>query len=61
MNNGSPTADAPVPPAGTEQTADQAAKPQQPPESNAIDTVSSVVEGVTDVASLAVDILSIFD
>jgi hypothetical protein len=61
MNNGSPTADAPVPAAGTEQTADQAAKPQQPPETSALDTVSSVVEGVTDVAGIAVDILSIFE
>lgn len=61
MNKGSPIADAPVPPAGTEQTADQAAKQQQPPPAESSDAVSSVVEGVTDVAGIAVDILSIFE
>ena len=53
MNNGSPnTADAPVPPEGTEQAADQAAKQQQPPpaEIQRDGTVASVVDGVTDVA-----------
>ena len=64
MNNNNPNAaDAPVPPEGTEQAVDQAAKQQQPPpaESSAMDAVGSVVEGVVDVASIAVDILSIFD
>lgn len=58
-------ADAPVPPEGTEQAAqaaDQAAKQQQPPpEPSALDTVASVVDGVTNVASVAIDILSIFE
>jgi hypothetical protein len=52
MNNNNPNAaDAPVPPEGTEQAADQAAKLQQQPppaESSAMDTVGSVVEGVVD-------------
>ena len=51
MNNNSPTsADAPVPPAGTEQTADQMAKQQQQPpaESGTADIVSDVVEVVAD-------------
>ena len=64
MNNNSPNAaDAPMPPEGTEQAVDQAAKQQQPPpaESSVMDTVGSAVEGVTDVASIAVDILSIFE
>jgi hypothetical protein len=65
MNNNNPNAaDAPVPPEGTEQAADQAAKQQQQPplaESSAVDTVGSVVEGVADVASIAVDVLSIFE
>jgi hypothetical protein len=65
MNNNNPNAaDAPVPPEGTEQAADQAAKQQQqqpPAESGASDTVGSVVEGVVDVASAALDILSIFE
>lgn len=66
--NTTPTepADAPVPQEGTEQAAraaDQAAKQQQPPppESSTLDTVASVVDGVTDVASAAIDILSIFE
>ena len=63
--NTTPTvpADAPVPPEGTEQaSADQAAKQQQPPpEPSTMDTVASVVDGVTDVASVAIDILSIFE
>ena len=65
MNNNSPeTADAPVSPEGTEQTADQAAKQQQPPppaESGTLESVSNVVEGVADVASIALDVLSIFE
>jgi hypothetical protein len=64
MNNNSPNAaDAPVPPEGTEQAVDQVAKQQQQPpaESSVMDTVGSVVDGVTNVASIAVDILSIFE
>jgi hypothetical protein len=63
MNNGSPKADAPVPPKGTEQAADQAAQQQQPPpaETSTMDTVASVIDGVTDVAGIAVDILTIFE
>ena len=57
MNNGSPTADAPVPPAGTEQAADQAAKQQPPPaESGVMDTVS----GVLDLGDLVVSAIDIF-
>ena len=58
MNKESPTADAPVPPQGTEQAADQAAKQQPPPaeESSALDTVASVVDGVSDVAGTVFDI-----
>jgi hypothetical protein len=63
MNNGSPKADAPVPPEGTEQAADQAVKQQEPPpaETSTMDTVASVIDGVTDVAGLAADILTIFE
>ena len=63
MNNNNPNAaDAPVPPEGTEQAADQAVKQHPPPaESGVMDTVASVVDGVTDVASIAVDILSIIE
>ena len=62
MNNGIPKADAPVPPEGTEQAADQAAKQQPPPaETSAMDTVGSVIDGVTDVAGIAADVLSIFE
>ena len=57
MNNGSPTADAPVPPAGTEQAADQAAKQQPPPaEPGVMDTVS----GVLDLGDLVVSAIDIF-
>jgi hypothetical protein len=65
MNNRTPNADAPVPPEGTEQTVErvtnQIAKQQQPPqaeESSTLDTVSTVVEGVSGVADI---IFSIFD
>jgi hypothetical protein len=61
MNNGSPTADAPVPAAGTEQAAAQAARQQPPPESSTKDVVSGVVEGVADVAELAEMVFSIFE
>ena len=58
MNNGSPTADAPVPPSGTEQAVDQAVKQQPPPaESGVLDTVANVV----DVADIADAIFSILD
>ena len=63
MNNGSPTADAPVPQAGTEQTADQAVKQQQaapPAESSTPDTVSSVLDGVSNVAEMVDAVCSIF-
>ena len=54
-----------MPPEGTEQAAqaaDQAAKQQQPPpELSAMNTVASVVDGVVNVASVAADILSIFE
>jgi hypothetical protein len=61
-NNRSAKADAPVPPEGTEQAADQAVK-QQPPhaESGVADTIASVVDGVTSTVEIAVDILSIFE
>ena len=61
MNKESPTADAPVPTAGTEQAADQAAK-QPPPagESSALDTVASIVDGVGDVADIAGTVFDIF-
>ncbi len=64
MNNNNPNAaaDAPVPPPGTEQAAEQANKPQQPPvESSTLDTVSSVVDGVADATDVIGGILSIFD
>jgi len=63
MNNGSPTTDAPVPPAGTEQAADQAVKQQQaapPVESSTLDTMSSVLDGVTNVADVVDAVFSIF-
>ena len=62
MNKESPTADAPVPPAGTEQAADQGIKQQPPPgESGVMDTIATVIDGVTDAAGIAADILSVFD
>ena len=62
MNKESPTADAPVPPRGTEQAADQAAKQQPPPadESSALDTVASIVDGVGDAADIAGTVFDIF-
>jgi len=59
-----PDADAPTPQDGVEQTAaTQAAKQQQPPpaDSSTLDTVASVVDGITDVVSTAADIFSIFE
>ena len=63
MNNNNPSAaDAPVPPEGTEQAADQVTKQQPPPaESSVADTLASVVDGVTSTVEIAVDILSIFE
>jgi hypothetical protein len=56
MNNNNPNAaDAPVPPAGTEQAADQAAK-QQPAEPGVLDSVSSVV----DIGDMVVSVFDIF-
>ena len=58
MNNGSPIADATVPPAGTEQAADHVARQQQPPPpAESKDTVSSVVEGIAVVAEIVFTIL----
>jgi hypothetical protein len=55
---GKPDADAPVPPTGTEQAADQASKQQQQPtESGVLDTVGSVLDGV-DVVTSVLDIFS---
>jgi hypothetical protein len=68
MNNDNPVeagpvADAPAPRLGAGQAAtDPAARTQQPAaETGAMDTISSVVEGVCDVADLASSVLSIFD
>jgi hypothetical protein len=49
---GKPDADAPVPPEGTEQAADQASKQQQPPESSVMDTVTNVLDGVDAIGSV---------
>ena len=58
-----PVADAPAPPLGAGQAAaDQAAQTKKPAEETGVmDTVSSVLEGVCDVADLASGVLSIFD
>ena len=61
MDDANPKPDASVPPQGTEQAADQAARQQQAAEPSALDTVTSVIDGVTDVAGLALDILTIFE
>ena len=50
----------PCPPAGTEQTADQAANQTPPADSSTLDTVSSVLDGVTSVADVAEAVFSIF-
>ena len=62
MNKESPPADAPVPPQGTEQAADQAAQQQQPPaeEQSALDTAGNIVDGVTDVADVVGTVFDIF-
>jgi hypothetical protein len=50
---GKPDADAPVPPEGTEQAADQASKQQQQPaESGVMDTVGTVLDGVDTIGSV---------
>ena len=55
-----PVADAPAPPLGAGQAAaEQAKKPAE--ETGVIDTISSVVDGVCDVADVASGVLSIFD
>ena len=60
MNKESPPADAPVPPQGTEQAADQAVEQQPPPaESGALDTVASVLDGAANVADVAEAVFSI--
>ena len=62
MNKESPTADAPVPPVGTEQAVDQAIKRQPSEEqSGVMNRVTSAVDGVTDVAGIGADIRSILD
>ena len=62
MNKESPIADAPVPPQGTEQAADQAVKQQLPPaeEPGVLDTVGSVVDGVANVADVVGTVFDIF-
>jgi hypothetical protein len=59
MNNESPKADAPVPPAGTEQALsealDQASKQPKPEESSTAEIVGDVISGAIDV------VVSIFD
>ncbi len=62
MNNNSPeAADAPVPRKGTEQAVEEAAKQPPTAETSAMDTVASVVDGVTDAASVVIDVFSIFE
>jgi hypothetical protein len=68
MNNDNPVdtgpvADAPAPPLGAGQAAaDPAAQTKKAAEETGVmDAVSSVVEGVCDVADLASGVLSIFD
>jgi len=59
---GKPDADAPVPPEGTEQAAEQASKQQQPPpaESSTMETVGNIVEGVIDSVDVVGSVLDIF-
>jgi hypothetical protein len=63
MDATGPVADAPAPPLGAGQAAaDQAAQAKKPTEETGVmDTISSVVEGVCDVADVASSVLSIFD
>ena len=51
-----------MPPQGTEQAADQAVKQQPPPaeDSSTLDTVASVVDGMTDVADVIGTVFDIF-
>ena len=60
MNKESPTADAPVPPRGTEQAADQAAQQQPAEEQSALDPAGNIVDGVTDVADVVDTVFDIF-
>ena len=58
---GKPDADAPVPPEGTEQAADQASKQQQQPaDSGVMETVGNVVETVVDGVDVVTSVLDIF-
>jgi hypothetical protein len=69
MNNNNPVdaagplADAPAPPLGAGQAAaEHAAQVKKPAEETGVmDTVSSVVDGVCDVADVASSVLSIFE
>jgi hypothetical protein len=63
MDATGPVADAPAPPLGAGQAAaEQAAQAKKPAEeAGVMDTISSVVEGVCDVADVASSVLSIFD
>ena len=63
MDANGPVADAPAPTLGAGQAAaEQAAQAKKPAEENGVmDTISSVVEGVCDVADVASSVLSIFD
>ena len=63
MDANGPVADAPAPPLGAGQAAaEQAAQAKKPAEETGVmDTISSVVEGVCDVADVASSVLSIFD
>ncbi len=53
-------ADAPVPPEGMEQAADQAVKQPPPAETSALETVSNVIDGIGTVADVATSVLDIF-
>ena len=62
MNKGSLEADAPVPPAGTEHTADQPASQQQaapPAESGTPDAASSVLDVMSSAAEVIEAVFSI--
>jgi hypothetical protein len=63
MDATGPDADAPAPSLGAGQAAaEQAAQAKKPAEeSGVMDTISSVAEGVCDLADLASGVLSIFD
>ena len=63
VNATGPVADAPAPDPGAGQAAaDQAAQAKKPAEETGVmDTISSVADGVCDVADVASSVLSIFD